>query len=153
MPFQARYPSVFTLTESSNEKLFICAAGSGSQKSALYDLENDQWTKLKDMNHRHCGGGICEWEERGNKVIVAAGWNDNRFVEEYDMHKDKWMDLPKLKWSHDDYPALLTKNNILFCIGGLGNHAGWGCIELYDPRSPNHWIWVDTVHHYFDFDP
>ncbi len=49
------------------------------------------------------------------------------------MYKDIWIDLPSLNSTHEVYPALLTTNNILPCIGGVNKDSdNLGCIELYD---------------------
>ena len=138
------------------EKLFVCGGWWNKHKSktcCLYDFGMQQWTDLKNMNHTHCCGGICKWKERGNKLIVAGGWQtEHNEVEEYDMNKNIWIDLPNLNTKHEYYPAVLTVNNILFCIGGV--HEGGntlGCIEFYDQRdSANKWMYVESVEKYFD---
>ena len=118
----------------------------------MYDFERKRWTILKEMNHSHQSGGICEWKDRGNKIIVAAGYDTNKVVEEYDLQKNVWIDLPELNNKHPTYPALMTSDNILFCIGGGSYFVDdLGCIELYDARdSANKWHYVDTVSKYFD---
>merc|ERR1712228_362041 len=153
MPFLTSYPSSVVFNDSDNEKLFVCGGWwnqSFLSTCSLYDFGNEQWTNLVNMNHEHQCPGICEWKERGNKIVVAGGYSNNKFVEEYDMHKDEWTDLPNLNKTYD-YPALVTSNNILFCVGGVDrSHSTLGEIEFYDPRDrANKWIYVDSVGNYF----
>ena len=154
MPYSVSHPSVHIIEERNNEKLFVCGGwwNKGNLKKCfLYNLENGQWTNLQRMKHSHQSGGICEWKERGNKMIVAGGYRENKYVQEYDMHKNEWTDLPNLNKVHATYPALFTSNNILFCVGGARRSSEYlGEIELFDPRDrANKWIHVDTVEHYF----
>ena len=110
------------------------------------------------MNHGHQCAGICTWKQRGNKIIVTAGYQsyqeitDDKYVEEFDMDKNQWYDLPKLNNKHAAYPALFTLDNILFCIGGVDfEDKNLGDIELLDSRdSSNKWIFVDSVENYLD---
>ena len=138
-----------------NEKLFVCGGWWNNRNLStccLYDFDNEEWSDLRDMNNSHQCPGICEWKQRGNKIIVGGGFPDNKDVEEYDMHKDKWVDLPNLNKKHHTYPAILSMDNLLICIGGVhtANHE-LGFVEFYDPRdSANKWFYVDTVEKYFD---
>ena len=77
--------------------------------------------------------------------------NGNKNVEEYDVHKDAWNPIVSLSYPHNKYPALFTSNNILFCLGGVSkSDKNLGCIELFDPRDNNAWIYVDHVKNYFN---
>eukprot|EP01084_Bolivina_argentea_P057466 104998_1 len=154
LPYSATNPSVCMINDNNNNKLFVCGGwwnGYNLSKCYLYSF-NNEWKELKSMNHCHQLGGICVWKERGNNIIVGGGYTDNKYVEEYDIHKNKWIDLPNLNEKHTTYPALITSNNILFCIGGvICGDINLGCVEFYDPRDrSNKWIYVDTVQNYFN---
>merc|ERR1712228_684950 len=128
-----------------------------------------QWMNLRNMNHSHQSPGICQWKERGNTIIVAAGCRSNRYVEEYDIYKNQWYHLPDLHEKTETYAALFTSNNILFCVtsrrqeisqpsvkrrrlnSSEQRNRSRQIVELYDPRdSKNEWIAVDTIEKYFN---
>eukprot|EP01083_Nonionella_stella_P214131 771754_1 len=122
LPYSATSPSVCELMDN----LFVCGGWWNEYNLStcyMYNFENKQWTDLKNMNHDHQCGGICVWKERGNKFIVAAGHRDIKFVEEYDTHKNIWIDFPNLNEKHESYPPLFTSNNILFCVGGVNRKS------------------------------
>ena len=151
-----------------DEMLFVCGGWWNGYNLSLfykYDIANTQWIKLSDMKYGHQCGGICEWKEKGNKIIVAAGYqfknntvepagyqSVNNKVEQYDIHKNKWFDLPYLKTKHESYPLLMTSNNILFCIGGVCQSSdNLGHIEMYDDRDRvKKWFYIDSVEKYFN---
>eukprot|EP01084_Bolivina_argentea_P073047 132594_1 len=91
-------------------------------------------------------------KKEGIQLLLVVGYEDNKYVEEYDIHKNKWINLPNLNEKHATYPALITSNNVLFCVGGVKrSDNNLGCIELYDPRDQsNKWIYIDTVQNYFN---
>ena len=157
LPYKTNRPSALTLLGADGERWFVCGGwwyGQNLKSTHLYMPHSDRWMQLKNMNHCHRSAGICEWKERGNKVIVAAGYGriENHKVEEYDFEKDMWSNLPDLNEKHATYPLMLPSNGLLFCIGGVrgAEDEDMGCIELFDPRDrANKWIDVGTVEQYF----
>ena len=174
MPYHATDCSLHVINDGNKEKLIVCGGlvgGTLLPACSLYNFENGQWTDLEDMNHYHQCAGICEWKERGNKVIVAGGCNNNKYVEEYDMHQNRWVGLPQLNGITERYPAVFTSSNILFCIttqrkssqpslkrrrlnSNLSAYERkdlFKVIELYDPRDRNNkWLTVGTVQEHFN---
>ena len=153
----------FTAVE---EKLFVCG-GSWNKKNLknaeIHNLANGTAMKLKPMLHHHQAPGVARWDNNGDKIVAAGGYdsnlpNGNQFVEEYDLVKDKWIDLPKFNGTHDWYPGLWSSNGVLICCGTENDRTGTtdshlGSIEMYDPRDcSNQWRKVDTVQRYFGLD-
>ena len=153
----------FTAVE---EKLFVCGGywnNKNLNNAEIHHLANGTVMKLKPMLHAHQVPGVARWDNNGDKIVVAGGSdrrlpNDIQFVEEYDLVKDKWIDLPKLNGKHDRYPGLWSSNGVLICCGTEENdpptrHCRLGSIEMYDPRDcSNQWRKVDTVQRYFGLD-
>eukprot|EP01084_Bolivina_argentea_P291847 501646_1 len=116
LPYSTIQPSICMVN---NNQLFVCGGFREDNHYGdvnltecwVYSFNEDKWKECKNMNYEHQCAGICVWKERGNNIIVAGGHPDNKKVQEYDMHKDKWINLSSLKMKHEFYPALLTSNN------------------------------------------
>ena len=151
MPYSAIWPSSCLLDD---YKLFICGGwwnGFDLNNFCLYDFESKKWNNLRLMNHSHQWNGITYWKEK-KSIIVAGGYNQNKNVEQYDINKNIWIDLPNLIKEHEKSPLLKTYNNVIFCIGGVTNtNKNLGFIEFYDTRSnANKWILNGTVEQYLN---
>ena len=153
LPYTATCPSALSFYQRT-ERIFVCGGwwrNSYLSASYLYNFGTSKWTKLPDMKHERQSAGICLWNERGGNVVVAGGFRNCKFVEEFDMEKAKWVSLPNLKGDHVASPGLMVSNNILYCVGGVDSKSnGLGSIEMYDPRdSTNQWVVIDSVQKHF----
>ena len=144
-----------------DERLFVCGGlkhtrdgKQVSHDSVMFDVERREWLSLTNLNNVHQFAGICFWKERAT-IVVAGGSlfeSDPERAEEFDAHKNQWTDLPTLQRHYKARPALLTSNNILFCIGAdrATVPINEGSIEMYDPRDKaKKWRFVNTLSGHF----
>lgn len=146
------WPGVLVLNQET-EKLFICGGWRNPcerSQAEMYNLEDNAIINLKDMNHCHHSPGVCSWENNEQRIVVVGGYNENRFVEQYDMVKNQWIDLPKLDAKHGSYPAIWSHGEVLLCCGGEMASDYLGCIEMLDSRDRSRkWRQIDNVQRYF----
>ena len=159
MSYNGTYPGAL-IFNAMEERMFVCG-GWWNQRylkdAEIHHLETGNVMKLKKMLHEHACPGVAR---NGDKIVVAAGFdnsipNGNQIVEEYDMVKQKWIELPSLSTKQSSYPALWESNGIMICCATTINtdFRRLGAIEMFDPRDHQcKWIEVDTVQNYFGLD-
>ena len=147
------------------ERMFVCGGWWNKcnlKNAEIHHFETGNVRKLKNMLHVHSCPGIARWDNNGDKIIVAGGFDDtrpngNQIVEEYDLLKDKWIELPKLNTIQGPYPALWASNGMMICCATTKRNGSavprLGAIEMFDPRDNQcKWMEVDTVQNYFGLD-
>eukprot|EP01083_Nonionella_stella_P169098 572611_1 len=140
-----------------NEKLFVVGGRMDHMNDLntceMYCFQSGKWNDVAPMKYVRNSAGICEWREKNGDVVVVGGYNGeaSKSVEHYDVHKNKWYELPKTNGEHkncccvtvyyDSNPYFECSNGVLVVFGNDGTAAGpsreieWGLIEYFDHRD------------------
>ena len=164
-----------------NESQLLIVSGGWNEQNghlkacSIYDFNSCEFHQISDMNIARSSHSLIHWKFR-NKCIVVGGINKNNFasksIEQYDLIKDVWTNLPNLNESHGKHPCVWVDNSLLYhsyngilCVCGDNNNNnnnhnnnnhnnnGLGSIEILDVRdSRNKWQTVTHLSSFFQSD-
>ena len=127
----ARYNASSILFENEGQDNIMVMGGWNGEDALLscelFNIRNNKWTTIKNMNVKRNGHGSTYWYENEGSIIVVGGYNDQSHfsVEQYDFHKNEWKQLPNTNNTHRHYPCVsiqhdsFIKSNscVIFVVG------------------------------------
>eukprot|EP01084_Bolivina_argentea_P200497 342852_1 len=135
--------SVIVRNDMNEERLISVGGGNGDTNSGtgvkycdLYDIDNDKWIKLSDMNFARHRTGIYhdKWTQR---IYIGGGNGAERKIEFYDLNKNKWYFdkkmMPYTTMKHNVYPIIWNQDGHLLYIASVKANG----VEFIDLRQDN----------------
>eukprot|EP01084_Bolivina_argentea_P217368 369074_1 len=126
------------------EDKLIAMAGSSADHEPLstmecFDFDRNEWQYLSSCNNARKYGGLCNID--GDKLYIGGGDYATQSVEWYDVHSDRWFNLPNTQiphkyypnlWKHKHDPSLLyiscSYSNSVECIDLRTHETSWNVI-------------------------
>ena len=120
-----------------NRVFFAGGFAGGDSVTNVYDISNDTWTQLLDLNPP---GGIGAGAVYNNKLYVFDGSGRSQITQVYDPERNTWTDLTSMPTTQYGGQAVVY-NNFILVAGGYHNRAH-NLLTVYNPEEDE---WCDSL--------
>ncbi|CAL1535458.1 unnamed protein product [Lymnaea stagnalis] len=127
-------------------KLVVCGGydrGECLQSVEAFSLNDNQWTKMPDMNRARGRFGAAVLNGLLYVCGGSDGWKELSCVEKYDPATQKWKYVPNMLKERSSH-GVVTLNDKLYCIGGCEGQRSIATCEAFDPTT-NKWTRIASL--------